>query len=98
MRGNMSIANAVITATLLWLLTALLFLLTLLLGLLTSLLVAAAPLGVRGKRQHQRHCEESDECFHANSISSFEIKVFPYPHVMGGQFRHFLDSGFSQHS
>lgn len=71
-RGNMSIANAAITATLLWLLTALLF-------LLTALLVAAASLGESGKRQHQRDCKESDECFHANLISFFEIKVLPYP-------------------
>jgi hypothetical protein len=54
----MSIANAAITATLLWLLTALL-------SLLTALLVGVAPLGERGKRQHQRHCKESDACFHA---------------------------------
>ncbi len=56
---NMSIANAAITATLLWLLTALLF-------LLTALLVAArAPLGESGKGQHQCHCKDSDACFHA---------------------------------
>jgi hypothetical protein len=56
---NMSIAHAVIAATLL-LLTAM----ALLLLLLAALLVAASLLGESGDIEHQRHCQESDEPCH----------------------------------
>jgi hypothetical protein len=66
----MSIANPAITATLLWLLTALLC-------LLRRTLLAAALLGESGNGQQQYQCKESDECFHANLVSSLEHQRAP---------------------
>jgi hypothetical protein len=66
----MSIANPAITATLLWLLTALLC-------LLRRTLLAAALLGESGNGQQQCHCKESDECFHADVVSSLEHQRAP---------------------
>jgi hypothetical protein len=56
-RGNMSIANTVITAASTTIAATLLGLLTALLFLLTVLLVATVFLGESGKRQYQRYCK-----------------------------------------
>jgi hypothetical protein len=56
-RGNMSIANTVITAASTAIAATLLGLLTALLFLLTVLLVATVFLGESGKRQYQRYCK-----------------------------------------
>ena len=78
-RGNMTIANAAITATLSWLLAMLLWRLPALLFRLRGLLVAPVPLGESGNREKQRHREESDECFHADLNFLSEDQSAPYP-------------------
>jgi hypothetical protein len=75
----MTIANAAIAATLSWLLAMLLWLLPALLFRLRGLLVAPVPLGESGNREKQRHCEESDECFHVDLNFLSEDQSAPYP-------------------
>ena len=81
-RRNMTTANAAITATLSWLLAMLLWLLPALLFRLRGLLVAPVPLGESGNREKQRHCEESDECFHVDLNFLSEDQSAPYPHPL----------------